>query len=244
MIKDKKILAVVTARAGSKGLVGKNYKPFCNLPLFMWSVLAALESEYIDTVFVSTNCPFVKTITQQWKENTSEPEGDLHVVDRPPELCTDLSKNEEALIHSLQIYEDKFGESPDYIVNLQPTSPLRRNRLVDKCIETIYDHNCDSLLTVKASTPFFWKVTNGNPDPMYDVLNRPMRQELTPEQLFWFDDGNVYIMTTDTLLSRMCRIGTNPFLYENEPVQSYQIDTELDFSVLECVVSNSDGKVV
>ena len=240
MIGNRNILAVCTARADSKGLPGKNYKPLLGKPLIIWSVMAAFRCKYIDQVFVSTNCPHVKEIVSQyigahkdesWMHGLHGPK--VIVVDRPDELATPTSKNEEALMHSVQMYEDKFGNSPDIIVNLQPTSPIRNDHLLDRCIEAMDDAECDSLLTVNRHTPFFWRIVNNEPKAFYDPQNRPMRQDIKDEEWMFHDNGNVYAMTLECLTEHLCRIGKNPYLYETSPYQSLQIDTDFDFCLIE-----------
>ena len=240
MINDRKVLAVVTARANSRGLPGKNYKPLLNIPLVMWSVKAAFHCKYIDTIFVSTNCPEVNQIVHKWVGSSHDDEKmyghcgpKVHVVNRPEELATPSSKNEEALLHAVQHYEEHYNETPYYVVNLQPTSPVRTNHLLDRCLESMYDSECDSLLTVSKHTPFFWRIQDGSPQPTYDPKNRPMRQDIKDEDFYFHDNGNVYAMTTEVLSTTLCRIGTNPFLYETDPYQSLQIDTEFDFLLIE-----------
>ncbi len=236
MIGDRKILAVITARAGSVGVVGKNYKPLLGKPLVIWSVEAALRSKYVDSIFVSTNCPHVKRAVSEWIETRKEDGSHVQkviVIDRPEELSGPKSKNEEALLHSVQMYEDKFNNSPDIIVNLQPTSPVRNDRLLDLCIESMHDLDTDSLLTVNRHTPFFWRIIDDEPTPTYDPKKRPMRQNIHPHEWMYHDNGNVYIMTLQTLTDSLCRIGTNPFLFETSPYQSLQIDTVFDFQLIE-----------
>jgi CMP-N,N'-diacetyllegionaminic acid synthase len=240
VIDGKKILAVVTARAASKGLPGKNYKPLLGKPLIIWSLKAAFRCKYIDSIFVSTNCPEVKRTVSDWigaardEEWMHGPHGPrVIIVNRPDTLATPTSKNEEALLHAVQYYEEKYLATPDYVVNLQPTSPVRNDHLLDRCIESMYDNDCDSLLTVNKHTPFYWKIEDGSPKALYDFQNRPMRQQLKDEDYHFHDNGNVYVMTTDVLASTLCRIGSNPYLYETSPFQSLQIDTEFDFQLIE-----------
>lgn len=236
MIGEKKILAVVTARAGSVGVAGKNYKLLLGKPLVIWSVEAAFKSKYIDNIFVSTNCEQVKRAVNEWLDVKKDAPylKKVAIVDRPEELSGPKSKNEEALLHSVQVYEEKFNNSPDIIVNLQPTSPVRNNHLLDLCIESMHDAGSDSLLTVCRHTPFMWRIQNDEPHALYDVVKRPMRQQLKdPDDYYFHDNGNIYAMTLQTLTDSLCRIGKNPFLYETTPYQSLQIDTIFDFQLIE-----------
>lgn len=105
MINGQTVLAVIPARSGSKRCPGKNFRDFRGKPLYLWSVMAAYQSELIDTVIVSKD------------------------ADRPPELCTDTATNEDVLRYHLMQHPH------DWVVLLQPTSPLRTVEDIDHCIE-------------------------------------------------------------------------------------------------------------
>ena len=102
MIGNKKILAVVTARAGSKGIPGKNYRDLLGRPLFMWSMLAGFNSKYIDTTVLSSNCEECEREHVEWVRSLDSTQQDRVIFWlRPEEFSTDTSKNEFALIHAL-----------------------------------------------------------------------------------------------------------------------------------------------
>ncbi len=105
MINGKTVLAVIPARSGSKRCPGKNFRPFRGKTLYMWTVEAASASKYIDQTKLSLD------------------------GDRPTELCTDTASSEDVLRYHL-------AQQPhDWIVLLQPTSPLRTVEDIDLCIE-------------------------------------------------------------------------------------------------------------
>ncbi|NJL70122.1 MAG: acylneuraminate cytidylyltransferase family protein [Candidatus Competibacteraceae bacterium] len=231
MIGDRKILAVVTARANSQGLPGKNYMPLLGRPLVQWSMLAALKSNYIDDIIVSSNCEHVREATEAFINEfyTSK----VRFVQRPESLATSLSKNEEALIHAVEKYEERQNNSPFYVVNLQPTSPIRHHDLIDRCIKMAFSKNVNSLLTVQACTPFFVQKTEKGLIWHYDPDKRPMRQSLSASQIYYHDDGCLYLMTVDHLYNSLNRIDINSVeLFENYPYCSLQIDTVEDFNVV------------
>jgi len=172
MIGSKKILCVITARAGSKGIPGKNLRLLLGKPLFMWSVEAALESKYIDRVSISSNCSKVEKIFDDFIEPTIKKMVGMSIshrderkllnkllffVKRPDNISGDLSKNEDALIHAVEFYKEKHREEYDVVINLQPTSPCRSSNLLDRCIEEYHSGKYDSLLTGSKMTPFMWR---------------------------------------------------------------------------------------
>ena len=159
MINNKKILSVITARKGSKGIKNKNIRELMGKPLFEWSVLASINSKYVDKTVISSDSEKIEEIyienikkDKKWKE--------VSFIKRPKSISGDLSKNEEALIHAYnemkEIYKIKFS----VILNLQPTSPCRIGGLIDKCIFEYDKGEYNSLLSANSETPFFWQKIN------------------------------------------------------------------------------------
>jgi len=238
MIKDKKVLAIIPARAGSKGVEGKNYQPINGQPLVEWSIQAALKSEYIDMVIVTSNCSTVRQVCEAYTKQFGSKIGYLH---RPHNLCEDDSSTEDAISHAL-VKLAKKDLIMDYIVLLQPTSPIRTNRLIDNCLEQIYSRQKDTLVTVDKHTPFFWNYTEEESTPTYEPEQRPMRQDLNSSDFFWHENGNVYITETKSFVENKCRIGNNVTLYETDRLQSMQIDTPWDFKFMQACLDVSGTK--
>ena len=120
MINGKRVLAVIPARGGSKRTPRKNIKDFRGKPLIAWSIDAAEQSKYIDMTFVSTEDAEIGAVAE------------LHggtVMFRPPELATDDASNEDVCRNVLEAHD------ADWIVLLQPTSPLRTVEDIDAAIE-------------------------------------------------------------------------------------------------------------
>jgi N-acylneuraminate cytidylyltransferase len=239
MIRSKKVVAIILARAGSKGIPGKNYRDLLGKPLFIWSVLAALQSKHVDAVVVSSNCKNCEEELRKWTNDPSERKkysGNIIWVDRPDEISGDLSTNEEALIHVLNSFKsDDIGT----VVNLQVTSPCRLDGLVDRCIEAYDEGGYDSLLTGTKDTPFLWKKENGKwiyPVDRNGCCERKMRQEFKEEEFTYHDNGNLYITESRILLDRECRIGYNPCVFETKGINGLQIDEEFDFELIETMV--------
>ena len=249
MINDKKILCVITARKGSKGITGKNYNDLFGKPLFMWSVLAAMNSKYVDRVVVSSNCDnvyshldkFAKRELDLCRCNRVTPSSKMpFFIKRPEEISGDLSKNEEALIHSIQYLKDKDNEEFDIVINLQPTSPCRLDFLLDRCIIKYNEGSYDSLLTAIKITPFLWQKINGKWEYNVDkngCCNRKMRQEFLEDdensEFLMHDNGNIFISNVKMLLETKCRVGSNPCVFETDKLNSLQIDEEFDFELIE-----------
>ncbi len=235
MIGSKKILCVVTARAGSKGISGKNYRDLLGKPLFMWSMLAAEQSQYVDGIILSTNCKECIRICEEYYDKRDEDGRLFGYILRPEEYSTNTSKNEEALIHAMEFLKDD-DLNYDIVVNLQPTSPCRLGGLLDRCIETYDEGGHDSLLVATKDTPFLWQYKDKK--WIYEVdknncCDRKMRQDFEESEFMYHDNGNIYITDSRILLDTGCRIGYNPCVFETKGMNGIQIDKEFDFEVIE-----------
>ena len=231
------ILCVITARAGSVGLPGKNYKEFCGKPLVCWSVIAALECKEISHIVISSNCQHVASACRYLLEKYPER---LLWAERPEQYAHSTAMNEDALLHAMQFIKNQHCDLDfEWIVNLQPTSPIRDNNLLSRCIGKIEEENLDSLLTVSEHTPFFWKKNEDETGtPLYDYESRPMRQQLESSDMMFHDNGNVYIVNAKYLQEFHCRTAPNPILFVTDQLQSMQIDTLDDFLILQSSVES------
>ena len=238
MINGKKVLSVVTARGGSKGVPRKNERHLKGIPLVNWSVNQSLKSKYIDFTTVSSNCISIRMLTEYAKTDKQ-----YAFIDRPEEFSTDTSPNEEALIHAYYHVKDEFDFDAEIIVNLQPTSPIRNDALIDKCLEKLDNH--DSLLTVKKCTPFYL-YKEGDEFKAFErskLINRPMRQELEDDDFFYFDCGNLYVMTREVLLESGSRLGPNLTAFIVDDKQAVQIDTEIDFQLMDFLIRDIGNNI-
>jgi CMP-N-acetylneuraminic acid synthetase len=277
VINNKKVLVVVTARAGSKGIPLKNIRPLLGKPLFLWSVEAGLQSKYVDMTVVSSNCDEVWKCFHEYSNNLDKEDpknnpaylNKMKFIQRPDELATDTSKNEEALMHAVHWSRDILEQECDIVVNLQPTSPCRLSGLLDKCLEKYSREGYNSLLTATKDTPFLWRKVEGkweygctqwewqrtdNVDNFpsgwtflpeeEDPCNRKMRQEFLEDEdnseFVWHDNGNIYITDKKVLMETGCRIGDNPGVMGIGRLNGLQIDEEFDFELIENMAKTYD----
>lgn len=132
-----KVIAIIPARGGSKGIPRKNLVNFSGKPLMQWSIDAALKSKYITDVVVSSDDDEILSLAQLNKE--------VIVIKRPKELAQDNSKTAPVLTHVLEsLKEVKF----DYLILLQPTSPLRTAKDIDLAFEKLLNSEATSLISV------------------------------------------------------------------------------------------------
>jgi len=231
MINNKKVLAIVIARKGSSGLPGKNYKLLMGLPCFLWSIKAAEKSKYVDLIATSSCCPHVKSHWHEYDKRNSS-----IFIDRPEELNSPFVKNEDVLRHVVSECQNRLNFIADIIVTLQPTSPIRSNNLIDECLDKMEQETADSLVTVTTHYPFIWNDYGSEvvcPNMYY--LDRPMREDIKNSFFSLIDNGNIYITSHDILMKKNNRLGGRISVYKTNKYQGYQIDTEEDFKIIECI---------
>ena len=136
MIHSHSVLAVIPARAGSKGIAGKNMSLVSGRPLIQWTIDAAFASAYVDRVVVTTDDPLVRRLA------TGQ---GVTVLSRPPHLAEDTTTAAEVIAHVL---EQAFTE--ELIVYLQPTSPLRRGEDIDGCLDLLVSTRVQGVVSVTA----------------------------------------------------------------------------------------------
>lgn len=188
MFKGQRILGVIPARGGSKGLPGKNIADVAGKPMIAWSIAAARASQYLDRAVVSSDDPAVIEVARAHG-------GDVPFV-RPGEIAQDTTAIEPVLFHALDSIDGTF----DYIVLLQPTSPLRRDVDIDRCIEACIDAGAPAALSIVAQeTPPEWMFRVRSDRRLMPIFPEGFgvarrRQDL-PEA--WAINGAVYVMNID-----------------------------------------------
>ena len=153
MIDNKKVLAIIPARGGSKGIPRKNVKAISGKPMIQYTIEAAKDCEYIDKVIVSTEDEEIADISMR--------AGAIVPFSRPEELATDEAKIIDVVMHAVEFYERK-AEHFDIFVLLQPSSPLRNAEDVTKALEYFIRKEQKSLVSVSevSESPIFMRSFN------------------------------------------------------------------------------------
>ena len=217
---DKKIIALIPARGGSKGIPKKNIKIFKNKPLIVHTINYALSCKLIDQVYVTTDCSEIKKIAI----NTG-----AKVINRPEKLALDESTTESAIEHAL----DKLNNKPDIIVLLQPTSPIRPENSLEESLQIYSDGSYNSLLSISPTHKFFWNINKDIAEANYDFMNRPRRQDIKKEDISYLENGSLYIFSYNHFIKTKNRLGGKIGYIIFPEEFSLEIDTMLDFNILE-----------
>lgn len=241
------VLAVVPARAGSKGVPDKNVRPVAGWPLLAWSMHAGLMASGVTHVAVTSDSSrylgivdAVSEVFEAWKVSVPQLRGfgreRILRIMRPAALATDTATTDATLAHAVRAAEDVTGLRYALVVLLQPTVPVRRPGLVDACIARLVETGADCLMTVNRAH-FVWERFGGVCISNTDRA-RPRRQDFTPRQERWLEDGSVYVSRRDLFDSTSPeRLGGGRIeLFETE--RTVDIDTEEDLVVAEALLQH------
>jgi CMP-N-acetylneuraminic acid synthetase len=185
MYKNNKILAIIPARGGSKGIINKNLRKIQGIPLVEISLIEAKKSKYIDDILISTDSSHIVKIGQKY----SRFKNNL----RPSELSNDQAKIIDVIRY--EISKDFIQkEYYDSIILLQPTSPLRTTSQIDGAINDFYVYNHSSLVSVNevSEHPVFMRSISGSGqlNKLLNVNSTIRRQDLPK---FYIVNGAIYI---------------------------------------------------
>jgi len=228
MYKNKRILAIIPARGGSKGLPGKNIRPFCGKPLISWTISQALASRYLDKVVVSTDDK--KIAARSLKFGACVP------FFRPKKLATSTSNIIDVVIHALDFFGKKHINY-DLVMLLQPTSPLRTNEDIDKTIGLFFEKKASAVISVcRCEHHPWWSValSKGSKIEKFQGTGQlhKNRQSL-PD--FYRINGAVYVAQVNYLKENHGFLGKSTFAYIMPPERSVDIDTNWDLIIAQSI---------
>ena len=217
-----KVLAIIPARGGSKVVPRKNIKELAGKPLIAWTIEEAKKSKYIDRIIVSSEDKEILQVAQKFG-------ADVPFV-RPANLAEDTTAGIEPVLHALEHFSDY-----EYVVMLQPTSPLRLVEDIDGCIEQLLQENakfCVSVCEVGQSP--YWMYTLDSSTKMQPLLKQQTlitrRQDLPKVYTL---NGAIYLANIDLLKQTRNFITEETIAYVMPVERSYDIDTEEDFKICE-----------
>ncbi len=232
MIEGKRVLAIVPARAGSKGLPGKNVRRLLGHPLLAWPICAARASKFVDRVVVSTD-------SEQYAQMANAYGGHTPFL-RPPALSADQAPSSAAVLHALDALE-AAGERYDYFVLLEPTSPLTEGSDIDLAVETLYRQRAlaDSAVGVSelvSQHPAFVVHIDQKglaaPYAAADFSRLARRQDVEP--LFALD-GSLYLSVVDVYRQRATFCHERTLAHCMPRHKAHEIDDLVDFVCVEAI---------
>lgn len=235
MYKGNKILCVIPARGGSKGLPGKNIKNLLGKPLIAYTIEQAQRSKYIDRIIVSTDSKRIAEIASLCGAETP--------FLRPKNLATDQSSGIDVLLHAVDWMEKKGKYAFDIVVLLHATTPLRNICDIDKSIELLFRTNADNVFSV----------TPANRNPYFNIVeidkNKKVRlvkkgnfatRQSAPEV---FDmNASIYVWRKDVLKNKKAVFLEKSTTYVMPKERSIDIDDYVDFKTAETLMREREHK--
>lgn len=213
-----KILSVILARGGSKGIPSKNIVELNGKPLISYTIESSLQSN-VDETWVSTDSIGIASVSSTYGAS---------VIDRPSEISTDTSQSEEALLH--------FARDSDFdiMVFIQPTSPLIKSEDINEGLDMMDEY--DSVFSV---TKEHWipRWTEDVKPYKWEIDNRPMRQD-KPE--LYIENGAFYITKRKNLLQSKLRYSGKIGFFEMPLSRSFQIDTIDDLNLINTIIRGNE----
>ena len=220
-----KIITIIPARGGSKGVPRKNVRLLNGKPLVAYTIEAALRSGLVDRVIVSTDDAEIAEVAKKFG---------AEVIDRPAELAGDKVTLEPVIKHALDFLAEKENYVPDFVSCIQPTSPLLKPEIIRESVEKVVNHDHDSSITAFLPDTYEWKWSSsvdkfskeGPFEPEVEVMKRVVRQD---QPKIFHENGAFYITKTALFNETGHRWGGKMAIVEMSEEDSLQIDNEYQF---------------
>ncbi len=231
MIQGKTVLATISARGGSKGIPRKNIRAMAGKPLIGWAIEEGLKSKYIDRLVLSTEDEEIAEVARLC--------GAEIPFMRPGELASDTASGVAPVLHMLDTLPEKY----DYVVLLQPTSPLRTVEDIDGCIKRCIEHDANCCISmVEASVSPYYTFHLTEDDRLKFVIEQDSyftaRQQL-PDT--YEPNGAVYVAKCDWIRRTQKYLTAETLAYVMPRERSLDVDDLFDFELCEMVLQKRCG---
>lgn len=227
-----KILYVIPARGGSKGIPRKNIKPLNGKPLIYYTIDVARQLTTDENICVTTDDDEIIDVVESY--------GLKVPFKRPEYLATDTATTNAVLLHAINFYEEK-GDFYDVVILLQPTSPLRKTSHVKEAL-SIYNDSLDMVVSVKESHVASVICSENEYGFLELCFNKSGKRRQDLKSYFEYN-GAVYIIN----IKRLKEVGLSGFTktkkYIMEEISSFDIDIPLDWVIVESILKNQDSKI-
>lgn len=230
-----KRLCTICARGASKGVKNKNVQELLGKPLIAYSILQAKASGLFAAIAVSSDSALILEIAKTYGADI--------LVERPAEMATDEAPKMPAIRHCVQTAEQVSGDTFDIIVDLDATSPLRKVDDILAAVRLLEDRNVSNVITGAPArrSPYFNLVEleeNGVARLSKPLPNSIVRRQDAP---MCFDmNASIYVYRRDALFADLSVFKHDTLLYEMPPERSVDIDSELDFQIVEFLMAKRE----
>jgi len=233
---NNNILGLILARSGSKGIKQKNISKLCGKPLIAWTINSALKSKRLTDVILSTDSTTIAKIGKKFG-------ADVPFI-RPLKFSKDKSPSIDAIEHAIKWLRKK-GKNYEFVVLLEPTSPLRDHNDIDLAINKVIKLKAQSLVSVSKAVAlhpaYLYKKTKTEKIKPFKTYKKKYirRQDIEP---VYFMEGTIYISKVSTLLKKKTFCHKNTLMYEVPKWKSLEIDDSLDLILVRAIIQNKQKK--
>lgn len=227
-----KILALIPARGGSKGLPQKNIRLLAGRPLIAWTIKAAQQSRALDRIIVSTDDQNIARVSAQAGVRVPEL--------RPKKLAQDKTAIVDVVLYVLKQLQRKHDYRPDYVALLQPTSPLRTSKDIDQAVDLLITKKAPAIVSVieTSETPYWMRVINKRGVLSYFMRHKFKDYRRQDLPVVYIVNGAIYICRTDILVKRRTFSPPGTLGYVMPKQRSVDIDELIDFQLAETILTN------
>lgn len=227
----KKIACVITARGGSKGVPKKNIKDLNGKPLIAYTIEAALNSGVVDKVIVSTDSKEIAAVAESYGAEVP--------FLRPEHLATDGAKSIDVILHAVEWLENN-DQKYEYVLLLQPTSPLRNSQDIANACNLIIENDYDSIISVMEAPH--------NPDTYFVLENGLINEQSIrkvahvnrqTQETYYKINGAIYCVNWEQLKKHKTWYLANTLAYTMPKERSVDVDDLLDFELVELLLQKA-----
>jgi N-acylneuraminate cytidylyltransferase/CMP-N,N'-diacetyllegionaminic acid synthase len=226
----KKTLAIIPARGGSKQIKHKNIKPVAGKPLLAWTILEAQASMFVDRIIVSTDSSRIAEVARRYKAEVP--------FMRPKVLAQDDTPGILPILHAIRWLESSEGYKPDYVITLQPTSPLRSSDDIDASIHLLEQKDAETVVSLVPVDhhPYWMKkldVERKVKDFIASDIRLACRQDLPPVYAL---NGAIYLARRKILLQQETWYTKKTYAYVMPIERSLDVDTPWDMYLADLIL--------
>lgn len=212
---------VIPARGGSKGIPRKNLRPLAGVPMIQYSIAAAISCNKVCRVVVTTDDEEIAVVAEKLGAS---------VIRRPESLANDTATLDPVIVHAVKKSEESFHERYDFVITVQPTSPLIKSEDIEKGINLLMSTEADTVISVVDDRHLNWTIIAGKAKKLYQ--ERLNRQQLLPN----YRETGAVIGCRRSQIEKGTRIGERIELLEIEKERSFDIDSVSDLILCEAIL--------
>ncbi|HEY6331992.1 MAG TPA: acylneuraminate cytidylyltransferase family protein [Blastocatellia bacterium] len=229
---NSRCLALITARGGSKGIPSKNIAPVAGKPLIYWTIAAAESATRLDRTVVTTDSEDIAAVARDLGAEVP--------FIRPAELATDVASSVDVILHAVRWLDRNEDYRPDFVMCLQPTSPLRLASDIDGAIALALNRKAESVVGVTpVSHHPYWTYRIGSDGSVTDFVHADReygrRQDLPPA---YASNGAIYLTAFKPLIESSTLAGNNTYGYVMPPERSLDVDTPWDLYLADLILKD------